>query len=110
MSTGFETGRSTDLATTRQILFQNYGSESVILNRNQQFRIRGIRVNPIPIHESDSADSSRIRFRVFIVNPIPRIRRIRSFCSESDPVVPFEDPDPRIRSGVNDSSLHSTPY
>ncbi|GBN40691.1 hypothetical protein AVEN_179259-1, partial [Araneus ventricosus] len=36
------------------------------------------------------------------MNPIPRIR---SFWSESDPVVPFEDPDPRIRSGVNDTSL-----
>ncbi|GBN42209.1 hypothetical protein AVEN_226628-1 [Araneus ventricosus] len=60
--------------------------------------------NPIPRihHESDFEDSSRIRFRGFITNPI---RRIRSFWSESDPVVPFEDPYPRIRSGVNDSSL-----
>ncbi|GBM94227.1 hypothetical protein AVEN_154441-1 [Araneus ventricosus] len=33
-------------------------SKSVIPNRK-------IRVNPIPIHESDSADSSRIRFRGF---------------------------------------------
>ncbi|GBO08058.1 hypothetical protein AVEN_46914-1 [Araneus ventricosus] len=40
------------------------------------------------------------------MNPIPRIR---SFWSESDPVVPFEDPDPRIRSGVNDISLSHTP-
>ncbi|GBN99255.1 hypothetical protein AVEN_22125-1 [Araneus ventricosus] len=36
------------------------------------------------------------------MNPIPRIR---SFWSESDPVVSFEDPDQRIRSGVNDTSL-----
>ncbi|GBN29839.1 hypothetical protein AVEN_13768-1 [Araneus ventricosus] len=37
---------------------------------------------------------------------------IRSFWSDSSPVVPFEDPDLRIRSGVNDTSLHflSIPY
>ncbi|GBM82258.1 hypothetical protein AVEN_35632-1 [Araneus ventricosus] len=57
-----------------------------------------------------------MRFRGFITNPIPRIR---SFWSESDPVVPFEDsdpfipfedPDPMIRSGVNDSSLHNKSF
>ncbi|GBN31599.1 hypothetical protein AVEN_214433-1 [Araneus ventricosus] len=53
-------------------------------------------------NQSESNSDSRIRFRRFIMNPI---RRIRSFWSESDLVVPFEDPDPQIRSGVNDSSL-----
>ncbi|GBM37163.1 hypothetical protein AVEN_205600-1 [Araneus ventricosus] len=59
----------------------------------------------MPIHESDSADSSRIRFRGFIMNPTPRIR---FFWSESDPAVTFEDLDPRILSGVNDSSLEQS--
>ncbi|GBN00031.1 hypothetical protein AVEN_249267-1 [Araneus ventricosus] len=39
------------------------------------------------------------------VIPIPRIRQIRSLCSELDPVIPFEDSDPWIRFGVNDLSL-----
>ncbi|GBL83946.1 hypothetical protein AVEN_100834-1 [Araneus ventricosus] len=53
--------------------------------------------NPLPklwIRICDSESES------VIPNP-----RIRSFWSESDPVVPFEDPDPRFRSGVNDSLL-----
>ncbi|GBO32562.1 hypothetical protein AVEN_107074-1 [Araneus ventricosus] len=61
-------------------------------------------VIPNPRNQSESNFDSRIRFCGFIANPIPRIR---SFCSESDPFVPFEDPDPRIRSGVNDTSLVS---
>ncbi|GBO03819.1 hypothetical protein AVEN_90451-1 [Araneus ventricosus] len=79
-------------------------SESVIPNKRNQsesnsdsrIRFRGIITNRLPRnhHESD--------YRGFITNPIPRIR---SFWSESDPVVPFEDPDIRIRSGVNYSSL-----
>ncbi|GBM17154.1 hypothetical protein AVEN_251063-1 [Araneus ventricosus] len=60
-------------------------------------------VIPNPRNQSESNSDSRIRG--FIINPIPRIR---SFWSESDQVVPFEDPDPRIRSGVNDSSLQFT--
>ncbi|GBN41206.1 hypothetical protein AVEN_65472-1 [Araneus ventricosus] len=36
------------------------------------------------------------------VNPNPQIR---SFWSESDPVVPFEEPDPQIRFGVNVTSV-----
>ncbi|GBN82223.1 hypothetical protein AVEN_111552-1 [Araneus ventricosus] len=59
-------------------------------------------VIPNPRNQSESNSDSQIRFRGFIMNPI---RRIRSFWSESDPVVAFEDPDPRIRSGVDDSSL-----
>ncbi|GBN08902.1 hypothetical protein AVEN_75462-1, partial [Araneus ventricosus] len=62
-------------------------------------------VIPNPRNQSESNSDSRIRFRGFITNPIPRIR---SFWSESDPVVPFEDPERRIRSGVNDSSLQFT--
>ncbi|GBN86207.1 hypothetical protein AVEN_138991-1 [Araneus ventricosus] len=67
-------------------------------------------VIPYPQNQSESNSDSRIRFREFIKNPIPRIHhesilRILSFWSESDPVVPFEDPDPRNRSGENDSSL-----
>ncbi|GBL73506.1 hypothetical protein AVEN_159495-1 [Araneus ventricosus] len=64
--------------------------------------------NPLPklwIRISDSESESVIpnpRIHHVITNPI---RRIRSFWSESDPVVPFEDSDPRIRSGVSDSSL-----
>ncbi|GBN77667.1 hypothetical protein AVEN_128471-1 [Araneus ventricosus] len=54
----------------------------------------------IGISNSESAESERIQFR--FTNPIPRIR---SFWSESDPDAPFKDPDPRIRSGVNDTSL-----
>ncbi|GBM98753.1 hypothetical protein AVEN_74725-1 [Araneus ventricosus] len=70
-------------------------SESVIPNQRNQ---------------SQSNSDSRIRFRTFVTNLIPRnhhesIPRIRSFSSESDPLVPFEAPDPRNRSGVNDSSL-----
>ncbi|GBN59566.1 hypothetical protein AVEN_11344-1 [Araneus ventricosus] len=59
-------------------------------------------VIPNPRNQSESNSDSRIRFRRFITNPIPRIR---SFWSESYLVVPFKDPDPQIRSGVNDSSL-----
>ncbi|GBM04508.1 hypothetical protein AVEN_197909-1 [Araneus ventricosus] len=59
-------------------------------------------VIPNPRNQSESNSDSRIRFRGFTTNPIPRIR---SFWSESDPVVPFEDSDPLIRSGMNDSSL-----
>ncbi|GBO03974.1 hypothetical protein AVEN_121681-1 [Araneus ventricosus] len=59
-------------------------------------------VIPNPRNQSESNSDSRIRFLGFIMNRIPRIR---SFWSESDPVVPFEDPDLQIRSGVNDSSL-----
>ncbi|GBM23916.1 hypothetical protein AVEN_52121-1 [Araneus ventricosus] len=65
-----------------------------MMPRNQQIRFRGF-INP-------KSMDSQIRFRGFITNPIPRIR---SFWSESDPVVPFEESDPRIRSGVNDTSL-----
>ncbi|GBM61254.1 hypothetical protein AVEN_255915-1 [Araneus ventricosus] len=67
-------------------------------------------VIPNPRNQSESNSDSRIRFRGFITNLIPRIHQksipqIRSFSSESDPVVPFEAPDSRNRSGVNDSSL-----
>ncbi|GBN34604.1 hypothetical protein AVEN_130431-1 [Araneus ventricosus] len=62
-------------------------------------------VIPNPRNQSESNSDSRIRFPGFITDPIPRIR---TFCSKSNPVVPFEDPDPRIRSGVNDSSLLTT--
>ncbi|GBO24504.1 hypothetical protein AVEN_120743-1 [Araneus ventricosus] len=71
-------------------------------------------VVPNPRNQSESNPDSRIRFREFIMNPIPRIRRmrsfqrIRSFWSELDTIVPFEDPDPWIRSGVNISSLSRT--
>ncbi|GBL59561.1 hypothetical protein AVEN_49460-1 [Araneus ventricosus] len=77
-------------------------SESVIPNPRNQSK-----------SNSDSADSSRIRFREFITNPIPRIQH-ESDSADSfllvgiGPLVPFEDPDPRIRSGVNDSSLTHT--
>ncbi|GBM90252.1 hypothetical protein AVEN_154261-1 [Araneus ventricosus] len=63
-------------------------SESANPNRNQQIRIHGF------------------------THPIPRIRsfqRLRSFWSESDSFVPFEESDPRIRSGVNDTSLLGIP-
>ncbi|GBN97039.1 hypothetical protein AVEN_149407-1 [Araneus ventricosus] len=67
-------------------------------------------VIPNPRNNSDSNSDSRIRFRGFVTNLIPRnhhesIPRIRSFSSKSDPLVTFEAPDPRNRSGVNDSSL-----
>ncbi|GBN77544.1 Protein roadkill [Araneus ventricosus] len=59
---------STSSMTPNDVSFipERNKSSSKIMDRNQQFRIRGIRVNPIPIHESDSADSSRIRFRGFV--------------------------------------------
>ncbi|GBM41292.1 hypothetical protein AVEN_202884-1 [Araneus ventricosus] len=82
---------------TKQILFQNYVSR--ISDSESESII------PNPRNQSESNSDSRIRFRGFITNPIPRYRRIRSFWSKSDPVVPFEEPDPRNRSGVNDSSL-----
>ncbi|GBM88723.1 hypothetical protein AVEN_196566-1, partial [Araneus ventricosus] len=59
---------------TKQILFQNYGSESVILNRNES--------------NSDSADSSRIRFRTIVLFGRNRIQsfplriRILNFVPE----------------------------
>ncbi|GBM64558.1 hypothetical protein AVEN_232736-1 [Araneus ventricosus] len=59
-------------------------------------------VIPNPRSQNESNSDSRIRFHGFITNPIPRLR---SFWSESGPFVTFEDPDPRIRSGANDSSL-----
>ncbi|GBM59774.1 hypothetical protein AVEN_129117-1 [Araneus ventricosus] len=60
-----------------------------ILNRNHD---AAESVNPIPIHESDSADS-QIRIHGF-TNPI---LQIRSFWLESDPVVPLRS---RIRGFV----------
>ncbi|GBO41958.1 hypothetical protein AVEN_259490-1 [Araneus ventricosus] len=77
------------------ILISDSESESVIPNSRNQ---------------SEYNSDSRIRFRGFITNPIPRIHqesipRNRSFWSESDPVFPFEDPYSRNRSRENDSSL-----
>ncbi|GBM87978.1 hypothetical protein AVEN_91932-1 [Araneus ventricosus] len=63
-------------------------------------------VIPNPRNHIESNSDSRIRFPGFIMNPNPRFR---SFWSESDPVVPFEDPDMRNRSGVNDISLSNIP-
>ncbi|GBM25427.1 hypothetical protein AVEN_245832-1 [Araneus ventricosus] len=57
-------------------------------------------VIPNPRNQSESNSDSRIQFRGFFMN---LIRWIRNFWSESDPVVPFEDPDLRIRTGVNES-------
>ncbi|GBN70552.1 hypothetical protein AVEN_187652-1 [Araneus ventricosus] len=75
-----------------------------ILNRNHD---AADSANPIPrIHKSESKDS-QIRFRGFITN---RIRRICSFWSEWDLIVPFEESDPRIRSGVNDTSLQNSDH
>ncbi|GBN12865.1 hypothetical protein AVEN_185959-1 [Araneus ventricosus] len=93
-------------------LFRNaHDAAELILNLNHD-AVES--VNPIPTHESDCGFinpilrihgsnyvDSRIRICGFM-NPNPRIR---SFWSDSDPVVPFEEPDPRIRSGVNNTSL-----
>ncbi|GBL80818.1 hypothetical protein AVEN_26248-1 [Araneus ventricosus] len=68
---------------TKQTLFLDYGSESVILNRNHD---AAASVNPIPrIHKSEATDS-RIRFCGFVpfsgFVPFGR-NRIRSFLLRS---------------------------
>ncbi|GBN97045.1 hypothetical protein AVEN_149413-1 [Araneus ventricosus] len=67
-------------------------------------------VIPNPRNQSKYNSDSRIRFRGFVTNLIPRnhhesIKQIRSFSSKSDLRVPFEALDLRNRSGVNDSLL-----
>ncbi|GBN36955.1 hypothetical protein AVEN_127467-1 [Araneus ventricosus] len=94
-------------------MYRSYQNETNPLPKlwNRISDSESVSVIPNPRNQSESNSDSQIRFRGFITNPIPWIRqirslqRIRSFWSELDPVVPFEDPDPRNRSGVNDSSL-----
>ncbi|GBN82521.1 hypothetical protein AVEN_186461-1 [Araneus ventricosus] len=65
---------------------------------------RGVRIRKGSSDLYGESESER-RVRVLNKEQIRSFQRIRSFWSDLGPVVPFEDPDLRIRSGVNDLSL-----
>ncbi|GBN37672.1 hypothetical protein AVEN_139032-1 [Araneus ventricosus] len=88
------------------LLFPPTQSTCLSLWNEESVSERGVRIRTGSPNPNPNGESGSIRgVRVLNEKRSRSFQRIRSFWSDSSPIVPYQDPDCRIRSGVNDPSL-----